>query len=171
MAVCLDSVTACPWPYASSSWSLWQSCLESSTHAQLHFIIGRRRPPPAGTPCSAAQLPYCCSAFAQADPTHSAGDGGWAANDAAMSPPYGGVHVQPVGPATPHAAAGRKRKGKLDGELRPGNTCMGTAVRVLMSVGVQVWVARHELARCAAIDTVRSCMADPHSSYGRSPDN
>ncbi len=46
-----------------------------------------------------------------------------------MSPPYGAVHVQPDGPATPHPAAARKRKGKLDGELQPGRPCTNGTVR------------------------------------------
>ncbi len=80
-----------------------------------------------------AQLPHWCSAFTQAasDPTHSALDGGWAANDAAMSPPYGAAHVQPDGPATPHPAAARKRKGKVDGALQPGRRCSSGTVREL----------------------------------------
>ena len=80
-----------------------------------------------------AQLPHCCSAFTQAarDPTHCGIDGGWAANDAAMSPLDGAAPVQPNGPATPHPAAARKRKGKLDGELQPRHPCTGDTVRML----------------------------------------
>ena len=63
--------------------------------------------------------------------------------DAAMSPPFSGGHVQPVGPATPHPAAARKRKGKLEGEPQSGPSSMSVAVRALLST-VQLWAPRLE---------------------------